>query len=122
MWPRRSRKRELADGVSILSWRARQTVCSGSVTEIAAEPTYLDIRLPAGITYAHPVRAGLTAFAYLFEGAAVFGDDDRPLTSPKLVVFGDGDAVQARAGDAGARFLRHRQAAGRTDRPCARRL
>ena len=77
----------------------------GPVTEIAAEPTYLDIRLPAGVTYAHPAPAGHTAFAYLFDGSALFGDNDRPLASPKLVVFGDGDAVQARAGDEGARFL-----------------
>ena len=85
-------------------WRARRTACAVP-SPIAAEPTYLDIRLPAGITYAHPVPAGHTAFAYLFEGAAVFGDGNRPLTSPKLVVFGDGDAVQAAPGDAGARFL-----------------
>ena len=50
-------------------------------------------------------RAGHTAFAYLFEGSALFGDSDRPLASLKLIVFGDGDAVQARAGDEGARFL-----------------
>jgi quercetin 2,3-dioxygenase len=77
----------------------------GPVTEIAAEPTYLDIRLPAGVTYAHLVPRGHTAFGYLFEGAAVFGSGDHPLAGPKLVVFGDGDVVQARAADEGARFL-----------------
>jgi quercetin 2,3-dioxygenase len=77
----------------------------GPVTEIAAEPTYLDIRLPAGVTYAHPAPRGHTAFGYLFEGTAVFGTGDHPLASLKLVVFGDGDVVQARAGDEGARFL-----------------
>ena len=95
----------LADGVGIRVVAGEADGVRGPVTEIAAEPTYLDIRLPAGVTYAHPAPAGHTAFAYLFEGSAVFGDGDRPLASPKLVVFGDGDAVQARAGDEGARFL-----------------
>jgi len=95
----------LVDGVRIRVVAGAADGVRGPVTEIAAEPTYLDIRLPAGVTYAHPAPAGHTAFAYLFEGAAVFGDGDRPLTSPKLIVFGDGELVQARAGDEGARFL-----------------
>jgi hypothetical protein len=95
----------LPDGVGIRVVAGEADGVHGPVTEIAAEPTYLDIRLPAGVTYAHPAPRGHTAFAYLFEGAAVFGDGDRPLASLKLIVFGDGEAVQARAGDEGARFL-----------------
>jgi hypothetical protein len=95
----------LPDGVRIRVVAGEADGVRGPVTEIAAEPTYLDIRLPGGVTYAHPAPRGHTAFAYLFEGAAVFAEGDRPLASPKLIVFGDGDAVQARAGDEGARFL-----------------
>ena len=73
----------LADGVGIRVVAGEADGVRGPVTEIAAEPTYLDIRLPAGVTYAHPVPAGHTAFAYLFEGAAVFGDGDRPLDQPQ---------------------------------------
>ncbi|MCU0503460.1 MAG: pirin family protein [Anaerolineae bacterium] len=96
---------QLADGVGIRVVAGEAGGVRGPVTEIAAEPTYLDIRLPAGVTYAHPAPAGHTAFAYLFEGSALFGDSDRPLASPRLIVFGDGDVVQTRAGDEGARFL-----------------
>lgn len=95
----------LPDGVRIRVVAGRAGDVQGPVTEIFADPTYLDIRLPAGVTYGHPAPTGHTAFAYLFEGAAVFGDSDRSLASPKLIVFSDGDVVQARAGNEGARYL-----------------
>jgi hypothetical protein len=96
---------QLPDGVRIRVVAGQVDGVRGPVTEIAADPTYLDIVLPARVTYSHPVRRGHTAFAYLFEGAGMFGDSDRSLTSPKLAVLSDGDAVQARAGAEGARFL-----------------
>ncbi len=95
----------VGDGVRIRVVAGAAGGVAGPVTEIAAEPTYLDIRLTAGVAYAHPVPAGHTAFAYLFEGAAAFGAAGQPLAGPKLIVFGDGDTVQARAGGEGARFL-----------------
>lgn len=95
----------VGDGVRIRVVAGAAGGVAGPVTEIAAEPTYLDIRLAAGVAYAHPVPAGHTAFAYLFEGAAAFGAAGHPLAGPKLIVFGDGDVVQARAGGEGARFL-----------------
>ena len=95
----------VGDGVRIRVVAGAAGGVTGPVAEIAAEPTYLDIRLAAGVAYAHPVPAGHTAFAYLFEGAAAFGAAGQPLVGPKLIVFGDGDAVQARGGGEGARFL-----------------
>ncbi len=95
----------LPDGVRIRVVAGEADGVRGPVTEIAAEPTYLDIRLPAGITYAHPTPRGHTAFAYLFEGAGAFGEARQSFANPKLVVFGDGDAVQAHSGGLGMRFL-----------------
>lgn len=77
---------------------------AGPVTEIAADPTYLDITIPAGQALAHAVSRGHAAFAYLFEGSAAFGDEAES-ASPRLVVFEDGDFISARAGAQGARFL-----------------
>lgn len=81
----------------------------GSVKEIAADPTYLDISVPAGTSFAHPVPSGHTAFAYVFAGAGVFGvgpdEDGKQVTAPRLVVFGDGDEVRLRASADGVRFL-----------------
>jgi redox-sensitive bicupin YhaK (pirin superfamily) len=80
----------------------------GPVTGIAADPTYLDVTVPAGATFTHPVTRGHAAFAYLFEGAAAFGPDGAEglqRAQPRLFVFDDGDWVRARAGAEGARFL-----------------
>ena len=77
----------------------------GPVTDIFAEPTYLDVTLPADASFEQPVTRGHTAFAYLFEGGGTFGDSTAALGSPKLVVFGDGDIVQAHAGANGLSFL-----------------
>ena len=40
----------------------------GAVTEIYAEPEYLDVSLPAGAHFAQPVPRGHSALAYAFEG------------------------------------------------------
>jgi len=80
-------------------------VC-GPVGGVAAEPTYLDISLAPGGSFVHSMPRGHAAFAYLFEGAARFGDDDSSVVmGPRLVVLGDGDSVEVRAENNPARFL-----------------
>jgi redox-sensitive bicupin YhaK (pirin superfamily) len=82
---------------------------AGSVKEIAADPTYLDISVPAKTSFAHPIPAGHTAFAYVFDGEARFGitnvDDGERVTAPRLVVFDDGEEVRINALGDGVRFL-----------------
>jgi quercetin 2,3-dioxygenase len=77
----------------------------GPVGEIAIAPTYLDVAVPADATFSHAVEPGHTAFAYTFEGEGRFGPDGKGISPPSLVVFGDGDWVQARAGGGPLRFL-----------------
>lgn len=76
---------------------------TGSIGGIAAEPTYLDVALSSGGSFAQPVPRGHSAFAYVFEGEARFGEN--LVAGPKLVVFGDGDSIEARAEKSPARFL-----------------
>jgi redox-sensitive bicupin YhaK (pirin superfamily) len=79
---------------------------SGPISGIAAEPTYLDISLAPGGSFIHSIPRGHAAFAYVFEGAAGFGgEDSTDVTGPRLVVLGDGDAVDVRAESSRARFL-----------------
>jgi quercetin 2,3-dioxygenase len=77
----------------------------GPVTDIFAEPEYLDVALPAHASFEQPVARGHNAFAYVFEGAGTFGDGTAALGSPKMIVLGDGDNVRAQAGAGGLRFL-----------------
>ena len=87
----------------------------GAVTEIYAEPEYLDVSLPAGAHFAQPVPRGHSALAYAFEGEGRFGAaadlgyrgdlDGVQLTAPQMAVFGDGDVVRVEADAAPVRFL-----------------
>jgi len=97
-----------ADGTILRVVAGQADGARGPVAEIAADPTYLDVTVPAGTTFTHPAPRGHAAFAYLFEGAAAFGPQgaESPRRAhPRLVVFDDGDAVRASAGPDGARFL-----------------
>ena len=79
----------------------------GPVEGIAADPTYLDISMPAEAGKSFSVPAGRNAFAYVFEGEATFGEalTGEAAGNRTLVVFEDGDEVAVHAGKDGARFL-----------------
>jgi redox-sensitive bicupin YhaK (pirin superfamily) len=81
----------------------------GPVTDIAADPTYLDILLSPNTTYTQEIDRGHSAFAYVFEGEAVFAGngDSRGETvhHPRLVVFDDGDYLEVHTSGQPARFL-----------------
>ena len=80
----------------------------GAVTEIYAEPEYLDVSLPAGTQFTQAVPRGHSALAYAFEGEGRFGvgaDEGTPLTAPQMAVFGDGDEVRVESDEAPVRFL-----------------
>ncbi|MCM2256323.1 MAG: pirin family protein [Vicinamibacteria bacterium] len=78
---------------------------AGAVQEIYTNPLFLDVALPAGATFEHPVPAGYSAFACAFEGAVAFDGHAWPVQAGQLAVFGDGDAVKVTAGDSGGRFI-----------------
>jgi hypothetical protein len=95
----------------------------GPVEGVAAEPSYLDVSVPAGRRATLPIDTRRHAFAYVFEGSGAFRDasepfgvlteKDGPVTTlarertgnRSLVLFGSGDEVTVRAGEEGVRFL-----------------
>jgi redox-sensitive bicupin YhaK (pirin superfamily) len=81
----------------------------GPVTEIAADPTYLDVSIPPNGSFHQPIERGHSAFAYVFEGEGAFGitdeRDGKTVSHPKLIVFDDGDYVKVRATGQPVRFL-----------------
>jgi len=88
---------------------------AGAVSEICAEPEYLDVSLPAGAAFVQPVPRGHAAFAYVFEGEGLVGAgadlgyrgdlDGVLLTAPRMAVLGDGDEVRVEADGSPVRFL-----------------
>jgi redox-sensitive bicupin YhaK (pirin superfamily) len=100
---------ELADGVEVHVIAGAVGGVQGAVTGIAADPQYLDVTVPAGVTATLPVTRGHAAFAYVFAGAGWFvadsGDDRRPVNASALVLFADGDQVRVMGADEMVRFL-----------------
>ncbi len=97
------------DGVKIRVIAGKVDNVQGPVTEIAADPTYLDVSLPAHAGFSYPVFQGHTAFAYVFEGQGTLGateiDGGRTVSHPRLVVLDDGDTVEASTASQPVRFL-----------------
>jgi redox-sensitive bicupin YhaK (pirin superfamily) len=77
----------------------------GPVEGLAVAPKFIDVTLPAGATFREAVPPGHTVFAYLDQGEARFGPEQKAARAPALVIFGDGDSVEASAGSDGGRFL-----------------
>jgi redox-sensitive bicupin YhaK (pirin superfamily) len=94
---------ELESGAHIRLIAGQVGEIRGPVTEIAADPAYLDVTLTSEGRFEHPIPRGHTAFAYVFEGLGSFAGSEVPATH--LVIFGDGDLVQVNTGPSGTRFL-----------------
>ena len=97
------------DGVKIRVIAGEVDGVRGAISEIFADPAYLDVSIPAKGSFSHPVEKEHTAFAYVFEGRGFFGTDKNAqqssVSQPGLVVLGDGDYIQAGAANEPVRFL-----------------
>jgi redox-sensitive bicupin YhaK (pirin superfamily) len=97
------------DGATIRVIAGTVDDVQGPVTEIVADPVYLDITVPAGASFSHAIKRGHTALAYVFEGEGEFGAADEStgetVSHSRLIVFDDGDFVQARTFGKSVRFL-----------------
>lgn len=96
---------------------------TGPVEGLAADPQYLDVFVPPGVSRTLPVETTRHAFAYVFEGSGRFGNASGPrpvLVDPlgeidtalpmlahnrHLIAFDSGDHVRVEAGPEGLRFL-----------------
>ena len=77
----------------------------GVVEDLAVAPKFIDVTLSPGRTFRELVPRGHAAFAYLDQGEIHFGPERTKASAPALVIFGEGDVVEAWAGAAGGRFL-----------------
>src|SRR5215813_789988 len=59
-----------ADGTTVKVLVGSFDGVKGPVTDVATDPTYLDITLPAGVSASVPVQPEHNAFGYVFEGSA----------------------------------------------------
>lgn len=100
---------ERADGTRIRVIAGSVDGVSGPVSGISVVPTYLDVRVPAGVTFNHSLESGHAVFTYILAGAvkvsSAGADAEVLLQSPQLLVWGEGDDIRIVAGDTPAQFL-----------------
>jgi redox-sensitive bicupin YhaK (pirin superfamily) len=68
----------LKDGVKVKILCGKVNGEQGPVRDIVTDPEYLDITVPAGTTFTHPVRPGQNVFAYVIEGEGYFDPNRDP--------------------------------------------
>jgi len=83
---------------------------AGPVTEIAADPVYLDIELESRAEFIQPIPDGHTTVAYVFEGAGLFGLDEegqgQSVEAVRMVEFNNGDHLRVSTPpDTAVRFI-----------------
>lgn len=95
----------------------------GPVKEIITNPEYLDVIVPPDESFSHRTIPGHTAFAYVIEGKGYFDEgteacayetegeryielsEDCFIGPGNLVIYGDGNFIEVKAGEKGVRFL-----------------
>jgi redox-sensitive bicupin YhaK (pirin superfamily) len=75
----------------------------GPVTEIAANPIYLEVMLKAGVKFSLPVPEKYTVLAYVFDGQGIFRDTE--IASVKMAFFGEGNQIEFQASGSPVRFM-----------------
>mgnify|MGYP001823095568 CR=1 FL=1 len=97
------------DGVKIRVIAGEVDGIRGPVSDIFANPTCMDVSIPANGSFSYPLQRGHTIFAYVFEGQGVFGAGGRQkgemVPQPRLVVLSDTGFFEARATESYVRFL-----------------
>jgi redox-sensitive bicupin YhaK (pirin superfamily) len=97
---------------------------TGPVDGVAADPQYLDVWVPPGVSRSLPVERSRNVFAYVFDGEGRFKDASEPravqteqvgaepgkepsapVGNRSLVLFDPGDEIRIQAGEKGIRFL-----------------
>lgn len=91
------------DGVTIRLVAGEVEGIRGPVTEIAAAPLYMDVKLAPGSRFIYPIPSGHTTLMYVFEGVGEFSGE--VVESVSMVKFNDdGEQVEVKS-EAGVRFM-----------------
>src|SRR3990172_2649072 len=94
------------DGVTVRLVAGEFNGTRGPVTEIAASPPYMDLKLAPASRFIYPIPSGHTALAYVFEGTCEFSGE--VVESVSMAVFNDDGhqiEVKSDAADRGVQFM-----------------
>jgi redox-sensitive bicupin YhaK (pirin superfamily) len=85
------------DGATVRLIAGSLAGAQGPVADIVTGPEYLDVSLPPGKVFTHPIKAGHTVFAYVVEGEGYF-DPGRDPFGPRPCTCREGDVVLYKPG------------------------
>jgi redox-sensitive bicupin YhaK (pirin superfamily) len=101
-----------ASGASVRIVAGEVDGVHGPVHDVMSDPEYLDVSLPAGGSWSHPVAADHNVFAYVFEGEGRFDPGEGPgakESSPSgdgsVILYGPGSQVVVTTDKKPVRFL-----------------
>jgi redox-sensitive bicupin YhaK (pirin superfamily) len=83
----------------------RVLVGEGSPVQLGTPALILDVELPEGGEVTTPVPPEFQGFAYVLEGEAAFGANQRRARPPQLVLLGRGDEFRVTDASPGTRYL-----------------
>ncbi len=92
-----------ADGVTIRVIAGSVDGVTGAVTEIAAQPTYLDVTMRPESVFTHALPETHAVFVYLFEGVIAIGG--RTVSATRLILLDKGQEISIQTQQRAARFL-----------------
>ena len=79
------------------------TTTTGPINGLSTEPLYADVALDAGASLTLPVKSGLNAFLYVFEGAVMAAGTQVPMGG--VAILDNGDELTLSGGPNGGRVL-----------------
>lgn len=91
------------NGVTIRLIAGRFGDVTGPVTDIAADPLYMDVTVYGGDKFELDIPGGHNAFIYVFNGGGNFCGTEVEAT--RLLVLGEGERIEVIGGLLGVRFL-----------------
>ena len=96
---------ESSDGLAQVRIVAGEALGARAVIDTLTPIVYQDWSLKPGADVTLPLAAEQQALVYVFEGAALVGDDGKAIADGQLAVLGAGGSVRLRAAEAPARLL-----------------
>ena len=95
-----------APGVSVKVISGELDGVRGPVRDIITTPSYFDVSIDEGVEFSFSIKKGDTVAAYVIGGTGIFGDISRvPVENRDMLLFGDGDVVNAVSLNRPFRFL-----------------
>jgi hypothetical protein len=96
---------EPSEGVRVKVIAGTGSGVEGPIQDIATKPEYLDVTMQAESEFQHTVAERHTAFVYLLDGEAEFGNERKEASAREVVVLENGTQIVVRTNDDVARFI-----------------